>query len=90
MTEIGIELIEADVYQVTVADATGRTEHRVRVSEQDRVRLAGDASAKDLVEESFRFLLEREPKEAILGRFDLALISHYFPEYDGVIRERLA
>jgi hypothetical protein len=27
-------------------------------------------------------LLDREPKESILGRFDVAVISRYFPEFD--------
>ena len=36
-----------------------------------------------------RFLLEREPKESILSRFDLPIISRYFPEYEEEIGERL-
>jgi len=35
------------------------------------------------VRESFRFLLEREPKESILREFDLSVIKRYFPDYDG-------
>jgi hypothetical protein len=30
----------------------------------------------------FRFLLGREPKESILGRFDATAISRYFPEFE--------
>jgi hypothetical protein len=30
-------------------------------------------------------LLEREPKEAILRRFDVSVIGRYFPEFEGVI-----
>jgi hypothetical protein len=41
------------------------------------------------VEESFRFLLEREPKESILRRFNLTVISRYFPEYEREIKGRL-
>jgi hypothetical protein len=41
------------------------------------------------VEESFRFLLEREPKESILRRFNLTVISRYFPEYEREIKTRL-
>ena len=40
--------------------------------------------------ESFEFLPEREPKEAILSRFELPVIGHYFPEYPAEIRRRLA
>jgi hypothetical protein len=34
------------------------------------------------LEAAFRFLLDREPKESILGRFDLTVISRYFPEFE--------
>jgi hypothetical protein len=27
-------------------------------------------------------LLDREPKEAILSRFDVSVISRYFPEFE--------
>lgn len=30
---------------------------------------------------SFEFLLAREPKESILGRFDVTVIDRYFPEF---------
>ena len=30
----------------------------------------------------FRFLLDRERKEFILGRFDVTVISRYFPEFE--------
>lgn len=39
----------------------------------------------DLVEASFAFLLEREPKESILREFDLTVIGRYFPEYEQEI-----
>ena len=34
------------------------------------------------LEAAFRFLLDREPKESILGRFDVTVISRYFPEFE--------
>ena len=45
-------------------------------------------SKEELVKESFEFLLEREPKEAILKRFNLILIQHYFPEYENEMKCR--
>ena len=39
--------------------------------------------------ESFRFLLEREPKESILRSFDLTVISRYFSEYEREITRRV-
>jgi hypothetical protein len=56
----------------------------------DRERLGGkEVSAERLVEESFRFLLEREPNTSILSSFELPLIGKYFPQYAREIRERL-
>jgi hypothetical protein len=74
---------------VTVGDpARGRpTEHEVAVSQADLARLAPGASEpQDLVERSFAFLLQREPKESILRHFDLPVIARYFAEYEASIR----
>ena len=65
------------------------THHRVRVSKADLARFAEGRSAEDLLEASFRFLLEREPNTSILTSFDLPLINNYFPEYEQEIRARL-
>lgn len=75
--------------RVTVGDpARGRqTEHMVAVTSADLARLApGAGDPADLVERSFAFLLRREPKESILRRFELPVISRYFPEYEAEIR----
>lgn len=49
--------------------------------------LAGEKEGPaGLVRRSFEFLLEREPKESILRRFDLRDIGRYFPEYPGAIK----
>ena len=75
---------------VTVKERRGETQHRVTLRKADYERLAGSkASPEALVSESFRFLLEREPKEAILRSFDLTVIGRYFPEYERVIQKRL-
>jgi hypothetical protein len=75
---------------VTVGDDSAATTHQVTVHARDVERLAGPrGSVKQLVEESFGFLLAREPRESILRRFDLMVIGHYFPEYEADIRRRL-
>ena len=63
--------------------------HEVSVSEEERSRYGGDTVAEHLLRESFRFLLEREPKESILSRFEISVIERYFPEYAEEIRQRL-
>ncbi|MEX2662007.1 MAG: hypothetical protein WD227_08755 [Vicinamibacterales bacterium] len=76
-------------FVVTVDDGTTRTVHDVTVTPQDVARYAPGMAAGRLVRASFQFLLEREPKEAILQRFELPTIERYFPEYPSKIRELL-
>ena len=77
-------------FQVTVRERGSETHHRVTLRKADYERLAGGkASPEALVTESFRFLLERERKESILGSFDLTVISRYFPKYEREIVKRL-
>jgi hypothetical protein len=68
---------------VDVSDATGTSHHVVRVSAKDFARWSRGRSAEELVADSFRFLLEREPRESILTQFDLEVIRRYFPDYNG-------
>ncbi|TMD40566.1 MAG: hypothetical protein E6I88_09450 [Chloroflexi bacterium] len=68
---------------VSVSEGSGTTRHSVRVARTDMERWARGRSAEDLVQASFRFLLEREPKESILRDFDFSVIQRYFPDFDG-------
>jgi hypothetical protein len=61
------------VPRISVTHRTG-SEYHVAVD-------SPDATPEALIEASFAFLLEREPKEAILARFELPVIERYFPEY---------
>lgn len=82
---IAIRQNSATAFTVTVEDAKGSTSHEVTVWPSDIARYAPDATPEALLEASFRFLLEREPKESILRRFDLAVIEQYFPDYARII-----
>jgi hypothetical protein len=77
-------------YRVTVDEGGSQTTHDVTVTPQDITRYAPEASAPQLLKASFEFLLEREPKEAILSRFALPVIERYFPEYPRKIRQLVA
>jgi len=46
----------------------------------------GKITKEELIKKSFKFLLEREPKESILSRFNLRIINQYFPEFEEEIR----
>ena len=90
MAQITVAANGEDVYQVTVEEGTSRTTHDVTVTAEDIERYAPGVSAEQFVEASFRFLLEREPKESILSRFELSVIERYFSEYPVQIREKLS
>ena len=43
----------------------------------------GEISQEECIEASFLFLLDREPKEAILEKFELSVIGRYFPDFES-------
>jgi hypothetical protein len=58
--------------------------HVVTVDDDYHRRLTRGKIAKDdMVRKSIRFLLLRESRDEILPEFDLRLISHQFPSYEG-------
>ena len=78
-------------FDVTLRERGNETRHRVVMSAADYERLAGQSCRPDqCVEAAFRFLLDREPKEAILRRFDITLISQYFPEFEAKLPSYIA
>lgn len=89
--QIEVEKIDATHFRVRVIEAGSESTYHVTLDPKDRARLASPtAEPEELIRKSFEFLLEREPKESILGRFDLSVISRYFPEYEREIKRRLA
>ncbi|MFL6529480.1 MAG: hypothetical protein ACJ8HQ_06420 [Chthoniobacterales bacterium] len=86
--KINLAPLRDEVWLVTI-DGPPKTEHRVRVTPADRQRLGyAPNETSQLLEASFRFLLEREPNTSILRDFDLPVISRYFAEYENEIRKR--
>lgn len=88
--KIEIERPGENQFRVRVNDGAGETLHLVSVKPEDYLRLTGGkVDAAELVRRSFEFLLENEPKESILKKFDLSAIERYFPEYEREIKGRL-
>jgi hypothetical protein len=88
--KIEVEPIQAGQYRVRVIESGGETRHIVTLQPGDHQRLTGGkARPEELLKRSFEFLLEREPKESILARFELPVIARYFPEYEREIKRRL-
>lgn len=70
-------------FEVRVRECGSETHHRVTLAAADYQRLTGGRhTPEQCIEAAVRFLLDRERKESILGRFDLAVISRYFPEFE--------
>jgi hypothetical protein len=89
--QIDIEKRADGTFQVTVVERDAKTSHRVTLESRYYQSLTGGKiSPEELIRQSFAFLLKREPKESILERFDLSVISRYFPEYEREIKKRLS
>ena len=87
-----IEVSRADVEQfmsrflVRVKEDGDVSSHVVTLSGADYERLGGRyRSPETFIEACFEFLLAREPKEQILGTFDVSQIGGYFPEFEAEI-----
>ena len=82
-----IKELSDEEFQVTV-NAKNPTSHNVTLTDDTHQNLTnGKASKKELIEFSFKFLLEREPNTSILPSFELSMISRYFPEYRKTVKE---
>jgi hypothetical protein len=89
--QIEVEELVSGEFKVRVIEGQTETTHRVTLKPADYERIAsGKTNPAEVVRRSFEFLLENEPKESILPRFDLTVISRYFPAYEREIRRRLA
>lgn len=74
-------------YIVTVSEGNSQTEHAVTLDDSYYQRLTqGSITKETLIKKSFEFLLKRESKESILRKFNLKVISNYFPEYENKIK----
>ena len=70
-------------FEVVVREGGGESRHHVTMTNDACERLTKGAHTPErYLEAAFRFLLDREPKESILRRFDVTVISRYFPEFE--------
>ena len=89
--DVRVEEHPDGTFRVEVRGGGHTTEHIVSVPEGLAARLGwSDETPSQLVVESFRFLLEREPATSILGRFRLDQIGDYFPDYAAEMGRRRA
>ena len=76
-------------FSVTVSEGDSESNHEVVATEAQVIKWGAGGGGLELVEASFRFLLDREPKESIMQSFDLSVIVRYFPEYPERIGDYL-
>ncbi len=83
--------MRAQTFDVVVRDARSESRHRVTVSADDVARFSKHgADPARAVEAAMAFLLDREPKESILGAFDISVIRRYFRDFDEAFPAYLA
>jgi hypothetical protein len=89
--KIEVNKAPENAFEVRVAEGKSETTHQVTLSDKDYNRLSeSKISREELIRRSFEFLLEHESKESILSRFDLTVISRYFPQYEREIKKRIS
>jgi hypothetical protein len=85
-----IEKLTEDVFKVTVSGSIA-TQHEVTVTDLAHHHLtSGRTTKEELLDFSFKFLLDREPNTSILSQFDITVISQYFPEYESELLQILS
>jgi len=86
---IFVNKIDAATFEVVV-EGTATTTHKVTVPPLYYEKLTDkQVTPEILVEQSFKFLLERESNTSILPSFEISVISQYFPEYEKTIKNML-
>jgi hypothetical protein len=69
-------------FTVMVRAGRGETRHTVTMAGKTYEGLKNGAhTPEEVIDAAFRFLLDREAKESILARFDVSVISRYFPDF---------
>ena len=84
---ISIKLVSNNKYEVTVKSKT-LTTHLVTLSDEVHKNLTNEKVTKEeLLDFSFKFLLDREPNTSIMSSFELTVISRYFSEYEKSVEK---
>ena len=84
---ISIKTISNNEYEVTVNSKT-KTTHIVSLSDEVHTNLTNNKVTKEeLLDFSFKFLLDREPNTSIMSSFELTVISRYFSDYEKSVKK---
>ena len=84
---ISVETIDNNSFKVSVTKDSS-TVHIVFLNDRFHQDVSNNKLTKtELITKSFEFLLERESNQSILKKFNLEVISQYFPEYFDEIKK---
>ena len=84
---ISVESIDNNSFKVSVTKDSS-TEHIVLLSDRFHQDVTNNKLTKtELITHSFEFLLKKESNQSILKKFNLEVISQYFPEYIEEIKK---
>ena len=84
---VSIKIVSNNEYEVTVQSNTITT-HLVTLSDEVYINLTNEKVTKEeLLDFSFKFLLDREPNTSILSSFELTIISRYFSDYEKSVKK---
>ena len=76
-------------FSVTILDTKGEQNYNVSMDKDFLLRVGSHYDPTKLVQKSFEFLLEREPKERILPEFDISTLAHHYPGFTDDIISRM-
>ena len=84
--QINIKELSPNAFDVTIYSNT-ETTHQVTISDTFITEYQiKNLTKKEIIEQSFLFLLERESNTSILRKFDIEVIANYFPEYKKLFK----
>jgi hypothetical protein len=84
--QIKIKELSPNAFDVTIYSNT-ETNHQVTISDNFVTEYQiKHLTKKEIIEQSFIFLLERESNTSILREFDIEVIGNYFPEYKKLFK----
>ena len=84
--QIKIKELSPNAFDVTIYSNT-ETNHQVTISDNFVTEYKiKHLTKKEIIEQSFIFLLERESNKSILRKFDIEVIANYFPEYKKLFK----
>ena len=84
---ISIKPLSNDEYEITVNSKTVTT-HIVTLLDKVHINLTNEKVTKEeLLDFSFKFLLDRESNTSIMTSFELTVISRYFSDYEKSVKK---